>query len=215
MKEKIKELSIKIGIVCMVSLVCTAIFYRFFPQYLCYQVMAVNESKLYDAELYEMEQGASYTEYFKPQRNYLKSIALNLAPRKIKKGDTIYEIKALLKNKNGKIIEESVFLLENLYASTYCEFKIEKWVKSGEEYLLEIQFPDCEGVYVTFGPSDIGPAEHVQLTEGDTVIDENMYMRYIYGTYSKKLLAFWFVVFFISTYMLGESIAMLVKKQKK
>lgn len=188
----------------LVGLLCTYSLYAFCPRFLCYVVYDVRESDSALIENKTVEGNAQYTEYFKPVNSYIKSIYIHVKSAKAPE-DTAERICGTLIDRNGKIVKESFYEIENAIRNLYCEFPIEKWVEDGQEYQFVITFPDCDDIEITFGPCEIGPDEHVRLLYNGEEIDENIFLRYSYGTYSKKLLAMWFLVFFISSYLLGES----------
>lgn len=204
MKNKWKSVLLLLGASCLAALVCTFCIYKIFPQYLCYAVYGVSESELYESESRRIAPGASYTEYFTPLNAYLKSIAFNLESGMGENSGELNYIKGTLLDEEGKAVAKNRILAEASDTSVYCEFPIEKWVEPGRQYRFVMEFPDSGELYVTFGPDDIGPAEHGRLLQGTESADFGMYLRYVYGSYSKKLLALWFLIFFVSAYLLGE-----------
>lgn len=186
---------------CVISLLCTAAVYRFFPQYLCYIVYDVHESDFGEREDKQIKANAQYVEKFIPTCNYIKDIAFNLKARE--GSNTSEYITGSLVDDGGKVLAESRYELKESEIDVYCEFAIEKWVDVGREYQFVINFPDSEDVYVTFGTNDMS-LEHVQLLCDNEEVEQSMYLRYTYGCYSKKLLAMWFLTFVICAYLLGE-----------
>ena len=199
MKEKMFDLGKMFAFGLISAILCTCVIYFFFPQYLCYAVFAVNTSDLYQKEDRDIYPGAKFVEYFSPQSNYLTGIGINV----LRENREDVVVGRLLDDRQ-RVLAESQFTLQDV---SY-EFEFNKWVKPGERYLLEIVFPEENenAITTTFGPVDIGPNEHVALYVGDNQMEEALYTRYIYGTYSKKLLAFWFLVFFLCGMVVGETI---------
>ncbi len=203
MKNKLKDIIILCIASGVISVVCTLGVYYLFPQYLCYTTYDVHASDLQGKEEKSVA-GAEYVETFIPTSSYLKNIAISVTTDK---SDESYEeyVVGKLTDASGKVIARDSCELSAGMSLEYCEFNIEKWVTPGEEYQLLLDFPEREDVYVTFCAADAGPDEHVKL-EGGLSDAENMYMRYIYGTYSKKLLLIWAVVFFVGAYFLIEEV---------
>lgn len=185
----------------LIGVFCTFILYRFFPQYLCYTMQDIHASDPYERSDLGLSKGMRYTEYFTPTGDYLKSILINL--RGNVEGDETLMSWTLLEEDSSVVAKSSV-PVGDIVDSVFYEFSIEKWVKNGQVYQFIIEIPADEGVSVTFGPADIGPEEHVNslLNEGN---DESvMYMQYSYGSYSRKLLIFWFLIFTVSAYLIEE-----------
>ena len=211
MRNKLMQILKLTCVSCVAALLCTFCIYKFFPQYLCYIVYDVHESQLYEKEDKLVEANAQYTETFVSTSPYIKAIAFNLKERD-ENAVTGKYIEGKLIDSSGKILAVEQYQLKESIVDIYCEFPFEQWVVPGEAYQFVINFPDCEDVYVTFGPGDVGPAEHIKLTCNGNSMSQNLYLRYIYGQYSKKLLVMWFLVFFISAYMLGELLGNCRKK---
>ena len=193
----------------VISIVCTWGVYQFFPKFLCYVVYDVHESDLQE-QWDRIISNEEYIETFTPTNSYIKTIAISITTQK---GDEEYEgyVVGRLTDGRGKLIAQDKYLLSAGMSHEYCEFEIEKWVTPGEEYQFCLVFPEEENVSVTFCAADAGPAEHVNLQGKQQSETRNMYLRYIYGTYSKKLLAIWLLVFFIGAYLLTEQ---LIYKEK-
>lgn len=183
------------------------IVYRFLPQYLCYVVYDVSTSDASAHEDREIAPGAQYDEYFVPRNSYIKSIEINLnaAAKGEKEGMNGEAVTGILRDENGKILSERRYTVEadDVRKQIYCEFAFETWVRTDRQYQLSLRFPDQEGIVVTFA-SEGGCDEHVVLWENGTETEDALYMRYVYGAYSKKLLLMWFLAFFVSAYWLGE-----------
>ncbi|MCH5343496.1 MAG: hypothetical protein J1E64_05600 [Acetatifactor sp.] len=185
----------------LIGVLGTFAIYRLFPQYLCYTVQNVHASELYDRQDLELSKAVRYMEYFTPTGDYIKSIFINL------RGNTQNDetrVSGTLLEEGGNVIARSNFEVGDIQDSAFREFSIEKWVNAGQVYQFVVDFPADADVSVTFGPEDIGPEEHVS-GELDGRNDEGvMYMQYSYGSYSRKLLAFWFLVFTVSAYLIGD-----------
>ena len=205
MKNKMRKLTLLLIGGIVFSLLFTGIIYLFFPQYLCFAVYDVSEGDLYQKEELEMHSGSRLMEHFVPWNDYL--IGVNIG---VKREENDNEIIGRLWDNQGKMIAESGFSVRDVA----YEFMFYKWVKPGQEYQLEILLPEenQSAVIITFGPNDSGAVEH-NITYIDGISsDKVLYVRYIYGTYSKKLLAFWLIVFFLCGFMIGETV--LVKYEK-
>lgn len=185
------------GIVFSIAL--TSIMYRFFPQYLCYYVYDVSENNLYRTAEKEMFPGMFLTESFIPQYHYLTGIKIELG-----REDNDNMIIGRLLDGQGKIMAENRFTLRDME----YKFSFNKWVDPGQEYQLEIIFPEQNqgSVTVTFGSGDSGSEEHENSYINGTLSEDALYIRYIYGTYSRKLLAFWLIVLFLGGFMIGDTI---------
>lgn len=181
------------------SVLATGIMYRFFPQYLCYAVYGVSESSLDQAEEAGMASGTRLTERFVPRYRYLTGV--NIGVRREETDDVII---GRLLDGQGKVMAESRFALSD----TEYIFPFHKWVEPGQQYQLEILFPEDNQneVMVTFGSEVSGAEEHVMSYMEGEPLDRVLYICYIYGTYSRKLLAFWFIVLFTGGFMIGETI---------
>lgn len=185
----------------LVGFLGTFVIYRFFPQFLCYTVQDVHVSELYDQQELELLENVRYTEYFVPTGDYIKSIYINL--RGNTQGDETL-ISATLLREGGNVIARSKFKIEDIQDTAFREFSIEKWVDVGQVYRFVIDFPADAGVSVTFGPEDIGPEEHIRGELDGRNDGGVMYMQYAYGSYSRKLLAFWFLAFTVSACLIGD-----------
>lgn len=200
-RKSLVETGIFLFCALLVGVLGTFVIYRLFPQYLCYTVQDVHASELYERQELELSEDICYTEYFAPTRDYIKSIFINL--RGNTKGDETL-VSAILLREDGDVIARSSFQIEDVHDSAFREFSIEKWVNVGQVYQLVVDFPVDAGVSVAFGPEDIGPEEHVsgELDGGKDV--GVMYMQYSYGSYSRKLLVFWFLAFTVSACLIGD-----------
>ncbi len=185
----------------LAGLLGTFVLYRWFPQYLCYTVQDVHAGELYERREATLSQGLDYTEYFVPAEGYLKSILVNLT------GETSADrtlVRGTLSAEDGSVIARSSFRIGDVAGSAYGEFPIEKWVPVGQTCRFTVSFPENTKVSVTFGPEGIGPEEHVSCEWAGKDDGSVMYMRYSYGSYSRKLLAFWFLVFAVSAGLLAD-----------
>lgn len=212
MKNKLIDIIILCIISGVISIACTWCVYNVFPQFLCYAVYDVHESNLQEKEDKPVS-GQEYVETFVPVNTYIKTIAISVTTED---NDDVYEdyIVGKLIDNNGKPLAQDEYEISPGMSLEYCEFEFEKWVTSGEEYQFVLTFPEREDVLVTFCSADAGPVEHVSLQGGQQSDAENMYMRYVYGTYSKKLLAIWLLGFFIGAYFVVEQISHMLKEGK-
>ncbi len=186
------------------GILLTGIVYRFFPQYLCYTVYAVSGGSLYQTKEVEIQPGMSLTEYFIPQNKYLTGISVGVV-----REDNGNVVTGRLLDDQGKLLKEYRFSLSD----PFYEFPFQKWVEPGRQYRLEILFPEenQSAVKIVFGPSDVGAAEHVVSYIDGISMDQTPAIGYIYGAYSRKLLAFWFIVFFVGGFMIGETVLYKLK----
>ena len=205
MKSGWKGFFVLLGVSGVLAFLGAYVVYKFFPQYLCYVVYDVSEADLYEKEEKAVASGAQYTEYFVPQNAYLKSIIVSMGVKTAKSDmDDGQYVAASLVDEENNVLAESKLWVEASDKLSFCEFEIERWVDSEGVYGLVLEFSDSGGVFVTFVPSDAGPQEHQRLIYENEVLGENIYLQYVYGSFSKKLLAMWFLVFFVSVGLLGE-----------
>ena len=201
-----------VGLISVLSaIISIIILFFFFPQYLCYTVHATSESIIYDAEEVSIEPESIYIETFSPIYSYVKTISIHIGCNTDLSGQKIV---GQFMDEQGRIIEECTYQISQDDIYNYAEFKIEEWVKVGHEYKFAIIFPPCEGIKILYGPQSIGPDEHVSLSLDSQLTEDNIYMRYIYGNYSKKLLLLWFLAFFSVEYLIFENIYELVESHK-
>lgn len=181
------------------GVIFTGIVYRFFPRYLCYAVYDASEGSLYQAKMEGMAPGERLTECFVPRFSYLTGVDVG-----VNREDNDNVVIGRLLDPQGKIVAESRFTLR---AADYT-FSFHKWVEPGQRYQLEILFPEenRSAVMVTFGPEASGAGEHQSSYVDGEASDSIPFVRYVYGTYSRKLLAFWFMVLFLGGFMIGETI---------
>lgn len=193
----------------VIGVVGTCMVYRQFPQFLCYAVYDVKASDLYQKDNQEMAPGSSLTESFVPRYDYLTAVRIHVEREGIEEAENV--VIGRLLNAEQKVLAESSFRPQD----EFFEFEFNKWVDTEKEYKLEIVFPEENdtAIETTFGPADIGPDEHRALYVDGAYADAALYTEYVYGTYSKKLLAFWFLIFFLGGMMIGDAI--LYKKNKK
>ncbi|MCM1113592.1 MAG: hypothetical protein NC399_10105 [Muribaculum sp.] len=207
MKNSVKTMLILSVISLAAGLLGSGIVYRFLPRYLCYVVYDVSASDSSAHEDREIAPGAQYDEYFTPRSSYIKSIEINLnaVAKGEKAGMDGGAVTGILRDENGKVLSKKQYTVsgEDVRRQLYCEFPFETWVRTDRQYRLSLSFPEKEGIVVTFDP-DGGCAEHVALWENGAETQDALYMRYVYGAYSKKLLLMWFLAFFVSAYFLGE-----------
>ncbi|MCM1551682.1 MAG: hypothetical protein NC092_03210, partial [Butyrivibrio sp.] len=176
------------------------------PQYLYYYVYDVSENDLYRTETQELLPGMQLTEQFIPRYRYLTGVTIGA-----KRENSDNRLVGRLRNEQGRVIAESQFDLRD----TDYTFTFDEWVKPEQQYQLEVLFPDDNPspVTITFGPGDSAPNEHQMSYIGDTPSDDALYIRYIYGTYSRKLLAFWLIILFVGGFMIGETILSVVVRR--
>lgn len=181
------------------GVLATGIMYRFFPQFLCYAVYAASEGSLDQAEAAGMSPGTRLVEQFVPRFQYLTGV--NIGVRREETDDVVV---GRLLDGQGKVMAESRFALwEADYVLAFNE-----WVEPGRQYQLEIIFPESNRseIMVTLESEDSGAEEHVMSYMEENPLDKALYVCYIYGTYSRKLLAFWFIVLFTGGCMIMETI---------
>lgn len=212
MKSKLKSMLIMSALSVLIAGFGMSLIYKVFTQYLFYEIYNVSETVMAAPMDWEVEAGAQYEECFVPQSDYLKSISINVnqtATLELNDTPEDYRIQAVLKDDSGKIVKEAGYTVRatDVRERIYCQFHFETWVKPGQPYQLSVIFPENQKVSVTFGGETGHPAEHVTLNAAGNEIAEAMFVRYIYGTYSKKLLLLWFMVFFVIGYWLCQSVA--------
>lgn len=181
----------------VIGVLCTWLVYWRLPQLLCYAVYDVCGSDLYQKEDREMDPGTYLVEHFVPRYRYLTGVYIH-----VNQNDSGNIVIGRLLDSRQRVLAESGFAPGDEY------FKFDQWVSTEEEYQLEIMFPGGNGgaVTTTFGPEDIGPDEHRALYVNGERVGEAVYAEYIYGTYSRKLLAFWFLVLFLGGMMIGDTV---------
>lgn len=209
MKDKIKGLIPLLIFGIVVSVVGTCIIYRQFPQFLCYAIYDVRASDLYESRMRQMAPGDSVEESFVPSFDYLTAVRIHLDRDGIEDADNM--VIGRLLDSEEKILAEDSFVPQD----EFFEFEFHKWVDTEAEYKLQIVFPkeNTTVIETTFGPADIGPDEHRSLYVNGVQDNGAIYTEYVYGTYSKKLLAFWLMIFFLGGMMTGDAI--LYKKNNK
>lgn len=220
MREKIgwKNMAALLLFAAVFAAAATGILYLCFPQFLYQLTYDVHESDLYEREVREVLPGTAFSEVFSPAQPFVKAIGLH-----VERESTDDEIVGRLYDESGKLIAEDSFRLRNVeYA-----FDFRKRLDTDKIYQLDIIVPEYNEnpVRFTFGPEDIGPGEHISFQNGgadagtenadiqdrSTQHTEILYMQYIYGTYSRKLLGLWVLVFALTGLMLGESLLILYR----
>lgn len=188
--------------------ICTCILYYIFPQFLCYTVYVVTESSLSEIENRAVNPGTCLAEDFTPQYNFLTGIIIS-----VRREDSDDIIVGKLYNDKQRLLAEDQFTLHD---SSY-EFGFYQWVTPGEMYRLEITFPEKNNnaVVTTFGSEDIGTLEHISFYIDGARRQDAFYIQYVYGAYSRKLLAFWFLAFFLSGISIGDTARFLLERRKK
>ena len=209
MKDKLMGLTQMLIFGIVIGVLGTFLVYRQFPQFLCYTVYDVTQSDLNEKANHNMEPGTNLVEHFVPRNNYLMGVRIHVERDGIEEEENI--VIGRLLNSDGKVLVESSFKPQD----EFFEFEFDKWVDTEEQYQFEIFFPEenATAIATTFGPPDIGPDEHRALYIEGVCAEEAIYAEYVYGTYSRKLLAFWFLVFFLGGMMIGDSI--FYKKNNK
>ena len=187
----------------------TGIVYWKLPQFLCYAVYDVKQSDLYQKEERGLEPGTKLQEYFVPTNRYLKAVRIHVDRASSKGQNNI--IRGRLLDSKQKRLASASFMPED----EFFQFKFNTWVNTEREYQLQIDFPAENGsaVVTTFGPGDIGPEEHRKLYINGEQAEDAVYAEYVYGTYSKKLLVFWMLIFFLGGMAAGD--AFFSEKQTK
>ncbi len=196
--------NIKTGLLLLIGaaffgMIFTAVLYGFFPQYLCYAVYDVSEGGFYQREELELAPGTWVTEYFVPQNKYLTGVSIGVV-----REENQNVLVGRLSDSGGEILEERRFALTEVD----YEFPFQRWVKPGEQYRLDILFPEENQSSVTIiaGEENMGAVEHISSYIGELPLENALGISYVYGTYSRKLLVFWFLVFFLGGLMAGETI---------
>ena len=204
MNNKMRKLSLLLIGGIVFSVLSTGIVYRFFPQYLCYTVYDVSEGNLYQKEELEMSSGSLLTERFVPTNDYMIGIDIGVKREENANEFNENELIGRLSDDHGRTIAESSFTVRDVE----YRFTFHKWVEPGKEYQLDILLPEenQSAVVITFGPGDTVASEHTATYIDGASSDLSPYISYIYGTYSKKLLAFWLLVFFLCGFMIGETV---------
>ena len=181
------------------TLLATAILYICFPHLLYRLTYDVYESDLYESRSREVYAGESFTETFSPELPFVMAIGLNVERR-----NRTDEIIGRLYDDSGKLIAEDSF---NLIDVDY-NFSFMKRLDTDKTYKLEILISENNKnpINLTFGPEDIGPSEHISFEDSGEMSEEILYTQYIYGTYSKKLVALWMLVFAVTGLILAESV---------
>lgn len=211
MKNALKRILILSAFSVLTAILGTLLIYKVFPQYLCYEVYDVSEGNVTSYEDRKVLAGEQYEVIFVPQKEYIKNIAININ-QSLTAGEMEhsqpYEIAATLTDGQGKVLTEDTYVIKKSDVRTriYCDFVVEKWIKPEEQYLLTIRFPNENSVYATFIGQDACSAEHISLQKNGELCNDILYMRYVYGTYSKKILVLWFAVFFVIFYWIGEAV---------
>ncbi len=203
MKNKIKNAILLCSGAAVFAILATIVLYQCFPQLLYTVVYDVRQSDLYEKDVIEVAPGTTYTEIFSPEQPFVQAIGIHVS-RKATEDKVI----GRLYDEGGRLLGEDSFLLSDVD----YQFAFKKKLDTAKTYRLEIIFAEDNenSLMVTFGPEGIGPSEHISFQNDDQSSDrsaeEILYMEYVYGTYSKKLLALWALVFFISGLVVGETV---------
>lgn len=191
--------------VLFLTLLFTAICFYVFPQYICCTVYWANASEIGAEDWENIGSGMTLAEEFIPQQKYLASINIHVG--EVGKENLLI---GKLCNAKGKVLEEHILEAKK----GYVNFEVQRWVRTDEEYifLLTGHEDNKEAVPVSFGGAVEGPAEHV-LSRVDGVANEgNLWTQYVYNTYSKKLLALWFMAFLVVSFWIMETCRSFMKR---
>lgn len=202
MKNKIKIILLCVAVSTIVSSIAGFVIIRCFPQYLYYHIYDEHSSSLADEKL-EILSDAEYVENFVPTCQYLKSIAIKPAYDELKE-ESMIQYK--LTDGEGNDVVKGAILLPKVMNTEYIVLKIEKGVIPGDTYSLLFNVEGSESVEILCSKEQIGPQEHVNFCKDGVKQEINIFAKYTYGTYSKKLLLLWFVMFFSVSFMICESI---------
>lgn len=178
-KHLIKELIVA----AIFTILATAFLYFIYPSALYRITYDVHESDLYEQSQASVSPGAVLRETFCPRSSYVRSIGIHVDYK-----NSTDTLTGILYDSSGKRIARAT-----LHKMT---FRFDKRLDTTKHYTLEIiaSPQNQEDILLTFGPSGIGPSEHISF-EGSK--DARIpYTEYVYGTYSKKLLSAWLVCFF-------------------
>ncbi len=198
--NKRRQLFLFLIVALLISLLCTGVLYFLFPRFLCCPVYSTSESNLYQGEEMEVEGAAELKEFFVPLNNYIKEIAIHIRKDSEEQMSRIAgTASAVLTDSKDHIAARDRVRLEE---GGFILFDIESWVKPGQKYQLQLTLENCENVYLAAGSKDIGPEEHDFLLKNGQETEKCIYIRYIYGCYTKKLLALWFLTFFCAACVL-------------
>lgn len=206
-----------------IGLVGCIVVYTLFPQLLCRVVQDVHASNLYQKQQMSVDENISYTECFVPQQySYIKNIILHVVNAEQGKengdmeDDDQFNLHANMELTDdlGRVLIKKKYTFLGMNEA-FIEFPIEKWVIPGKSYKFKVTFTSNVKVYLTCGPADIGPDEHQVLEIDGEKSEKALYMEYVYGTYSKKLLLFWFCAFFSSFSLVVEGLQLLYSRIKR
>jgi hypothetical protein len=201
-KDKIKK---TVGIYffsIVFAVTATIILYEFFPQFLYKMTYDVHESNLYAKEVREVAPGEAFTETFSPQLSFLTAVGIHIVRER-----SDDKVVGRLYDEAGKLIAEESFMLKDVD----YRFSFMRRLDTDKTYSFEIFFPENNenSMEVTFGPEGIGPSEHISFSENGEASENIIYMQYVYGTYSKKLLALWGLMFWVAGLIIAESMKMI------
>ncbi|MBE5852725.1 MAG: hypothetical protein E7299_07230 [Lachnospiraceae bacterium] len=206
MKMNKKKIAVLMMIASVMSILLMLFLYFGVPKYLCKTVYGVNESDLSQMEVIEIPAKTQFIENFVPTSKYMKSIAASFRVQNNEANENCYVVAKVLDSK-GNVLSESSNEVSACIETFDCEFEVEKWVDTSERYSFILEIPNCEGIAITCVAYEAGPNEHIELQCADNLDINNIYLRYTYGAYSKKLAVMYFLVFWISSFMIEEAIA--------
>lgn len=217
MKNNCRTLASLLIFSFVIALLGAAVLYKLFPESLFKIVYIVHESGGTEEEriIKNIQGNSQYIEYFHPEESYLKSIVLHMGCLGDLSQDSNRNMTVnmkLLKN-DGAVLTEKNLLLEAIEGLRFQEISVESFVETGQEYRVLITFPDSGNLFITTSMKEIGPGEHVRLMVNGEKSEETLYMQYIYGAYSRKLLMMWFLVFFATVFLIVERWFFIRRKQ--
>ena len=201
MKNKLKIILLCLAVSIVVSCIAGFVIIRCFPQYLYYQVYDEHSSSLADEKMV-VSSKAEYVENFVPTCQYLKNVAIKPVYDELKE-ESVIQYK--LTDGKGNDVVEGAIRLPKVINTEYIVLKIEKSVIPGDTYSLHFKVEGAENVEILCSKGQIGPQEHVSFCKDGVKQEISIFVKYTYGTYSKKLLLLWIAMFFSISFMICES----------
>ncbi len=207
-----KKYAIKICILSFIlSMVGMFVLYFFFPKMFCNYVYDVHTNYSGDEEYKPEESHKEYQEIFIPTYNYIKNINVYILCNEQTVNQNVF---VCLVNEKGNTIRQETFTISSNNNIYDLVFEVEKWVSPEERYKLVLSMESTENMYVPLGLYDNKTPEHVELLADNESVESNLYLQYVYGTYSKKRLILWFIAFYISAFFIVDSCARITKEKK-
>ena len=199
MKGKWIRAAVMLLFATVFTLLTTVILYTCFPHLLYRLTYDVYESDLYESRSREVYAGECFTQTFSPKYPFVMAIGLN-----VERKNRTDEIIGRLYDDSGKLIAEDSF---NLMDENY-NFSFMKRLDTDKTYKLEVLISENNKnpINLILGLEDTGSSEHISFEDSDEISGEILYTQYIYGTYSKKLMALWMLVFAVTGLILAESV---------